>query len=33
VRQGLNELRAGKPVSVATSRAYGCGIKYRSGAA
>ena len=33
VRQGLNELRSGKPVSVATSRAYGCSIKYRNGAA
>lgn len=33
VRQGLNELRAGKPLSVATSRPYGCTIKYKSGAA
>ncbi|MBW0168679.1 MAG: thioredoxin family protein [Hydrogenophaga sp.] len=33
VRQGLAELRAGKPVSVATSRAYGCSIKYKNGAA
>lgn len=33
VRQGLTELLAGKPVSVATSQAYGCSIKYKSGAA
>lgn len=33
VRQGLTELLAGQPVSVATSRAYGCSIKYKSGAA
>ena len=30
VRQGLGELLAGKPVSVATSQAYGCSIKYKS---
>jgi hypothetical protein len=30
VRQGLNEVLAGKPVSVATSRAYGCSIKYKA---
>lgn len=29
VRQGLNEALAGKAVSVATSRAYGCSIKYK----
>ncbi|MCW5655796.1 redoxin domain-containing protein [Hydrogenophaga sp.] len=33
VRQGLAELRAGKPLSVSTSRAYGCSIKYKNGAA
>jgi peroxiredoxin len=33
VRQGLGELLAGKPVSVTTSQAYGCSIKYKSGAA
>lgn len=32
VRQGLTELLAGKPVSVATSQAYGCSIKYKSAA-
>jgi peroxiredoxin len=32
VRQGLTELLAGQPVSVATSRAYGCSIKYKSAA-
>ena len=30
VRQGLNEALGGKPVSLATTRAYGCSIKYRS---
>lgn len=30
VRQGLNELLAGKPVSVAQNQAYGCTIKYKS---
>ncbi len=29
VRQGLTELLAGKPLSVATSHAYGCSIKYK----
>ncbi|MGE0099510.1 MAG: thioredoxin family protein [Hydrogenophaga sp.] len=33
VRQALTELRTGKPVSVATSQAYGCSIKYKNGAA
>jgi len=33
VRQVLGELKAGKPVSMATNRAYGCRIKYKSGAA
>lgn len=33
VRQGLTELLAGQPVSVTTSQAYGCSIKYKSGAA
>lgn len=28
VRQGLNESLAGRPLSVATSRPYGCSIKY-----
>lgn len=32
VRQSLGELRAGKPVSVASSRAYGCSIKYKNSA-
>lgn len=32
VRQGLNELLAGKPVSVAQNQAYGCSIKYKSAA-
>lgn len=30
VRQGLNEAQGGKPVSLATTRAYGCSVKYRS---
>jgi len=30
VRQGLAESLAGKPVTTATSRAYGCSIKYKS---
>ncbi len=30
VRQAMAEIKAGKPVSVATSRAYGCSIKYPS---
>jgi peroxiredoxin len=29
VRQGLNELLAGKPISVAQNQAYGCSIKYK----
>ncbi len=29
IRQGLGELLAGKPLSVSTSQAYGCSIKYR----
>ncbi len=29
VRQGLAELLAGKPLSVGTSQAYGCSIKYK----
>lgn len=33
VRQGLDELLAGKPVSKSTSLPYGCSIKYRNGAA
>jgi peroxiredoxin len=32
IRQGLGELLAGKPVSTATSQAYGCSIKYKSAA-
>lgn len=30
VRQALTESLGGKPVSVATSRAYGCSIKYKT---
>ena len=30
VRQGLNEALAGKPISVAATRPYGCSIKYKS---
>jgi len=30
VRQGLNEALAGKPISAATTRPYGCSIKYKS---
>jgi peroxiredoxin len=30
VRQALAELKAGKPVSTATSQPYGCGVKYES---
>lgn len=33
VRQGLDELLAGKPVSTPTSQAYGCSIKYKNGSA
>ncbi|WP_439114737.1 thioredoxin family protein [Hydrogenophaga sp.] len=33
VRQGLNELLSGKPVSTPTSQAYGCSIKYKNAAA
>lgn len=33
VRQALGEIKAGQAVSVATNRAYGCTIKYKSGAA
>jgi peroxiredoxin len=33
VRQGLNEALAGKPLSVSTSRPYGCSVKYKSSAA
>ena len=29
VRQGLTELLAGKPLSVSSSQAYGCSIKYK----
>lgn len=32
VRQGLTDLLAGKPVSVAPNPAYGCTIKYKSAA-
>ncbi len=32
VRQGLTELLTGKAVSAPTSQAYGCSIKYKSGA-
>ncbi len=30
VRQGLGEAAAGKPISAATTRPYGCSIKYKS---
>ena len=30
VRQAMAEIKAGKPVSVANSRAYGCSVKYQS---
>lgn len=30
VRQAMAEIKAGKPVSVATSRAYGCSVKYQA---
>lgn len=30
VKQALTESLGGKPVSVATSRAYGCSIKYKT---
>ncbi len=30
VRQALAEIKAGKPVSLATSQAYGCSVKYKS---
>jgi hypothetical protein len=30
VRQGLTEAMAGKPLSVAASRAYGCSVKYKA---
>ena len=30
VRQGMNEALAGKPISVSTTRPYGCSIKYKS---
>jgi hypothetical protein len=30
VRQGLNELLAGKPISNAITQAYGCSIKYKT---
>ena len=29
VRQGLGEALSGKPISVATTRAYGCSVKYK----
>jgi len=32
VRQGLNELLAGKPLSTASSQPYGCSIKYQNAA-
>jgi hypothetical protein len=30
VRQGLSEALGGKAISVASSRAYGCSIKYKA---
>jgi hypothetical protein len=32
VKQGLGEALAGKPISAATTRAYGCSIKYKNNA-
>ena len=32
VKQGLSEALAGKPISAATTRPYGCSIKYKSAA-
>lgn len=32
VRQGLTEALGGKPLSVASSRAYGCSVKYKDAA-
>ena len=32
VKQGLGEAMAGKPISQATTRPYGCSIKYKSAA-
>jgi hypothetical protein len=32
VKQGLSEALAGKPISAATTRPYGCSIKYKSNA-
>jgi thioredoxin-related protein len=32
VKQGLGEALAGKPISAATTRPYGCSIKYKSAA-
>ena len=29
VRQGLNEVLAGKPIAMATTRPYGCSVKYK----
>jgi hypothetical protein len=30
VKQGLNEALAGKPITMAATRAYGCSIKYKA---
>jgi hypothetical protein len=30
VRQALNEMKAGKPISVAQTTSYGCTVKYSS---
>ena len=30
IRQALAEIKAGKPLSVSTSQAYGCSVKYKS---
>ena len=32
VKQGLAEALAGKPITAATTRPYGCSVKYKSGA-
>jgi len=30
IRQALGDIKAGKPLSVSTSQAYGCSVKYKS---
>jgi hypothetical protein len=31
VAQALDEILAGKPVSIPATRSYGCGVKYKKG--